>query len=256
LKRIKKQAECALPVFLFAYPSQFSPSLPQYSKKAGKRTKPAASRKTCRFLFCRLLLIIKVRRNDMMELIKISDTKLKITLTAEDMTRYAIASEALNYENTETRRAVWQILDEAKQRTGFDAATDRVLIQAYPCRRGGCELYVTKIPGGAPATPRPSTEGRVRIFLFSALAELLSLCRALAAMDFKGESEVYLSPGEGYYLVLRTEGKGEGHLPPPYHPAQEFGETVGTGAGKLAYIREHASCLCPQDAVLHLSALA
>ena len=41
-----------------------------------------------------------------MELIKISDTKLKIMLSAEDMARYAIASESLNYENTETRRAV------------------------------------------------------------------------------------------------------------------------------------------------------
>ena len=67
-----------------------------------------------------------------MELIRISDSKMKIMLSAEDMARYEITAERLNYENTETRRVVWQILDEAKQKTGFDAASDRVLIQVYP----------------------------------------------------------------------------------------------------------------------------
>ena len=191
-----------------------------------------------------------------MELIKISDTKLKIMLTPEDMAHYAIASEALNYENTETRRAVWQILDEAKHRTGFDAASDRVLIQAYPSRAGGCELYITKIPGSIAVPERKSdTQGRVRMYAVSSLSDLIALCHALSSADFSGESEVYAVPDEGYYLALREDGKKDAKTP-PYHPAQEFGDPVSAASGKLAYIKEHAACLCPQNAVLHFSSLA
>lgn len=66
-----------------------------------------------------------------MELILIGTDKLKVMLTEEDMKFYAIEFERLDYGNTETRRAIWSILDEAKRQIGFDAARDRIYIQAY-----------------------------------------------------------------------------------------------------------------------------
>ena len=80
-----------------------------------------------------------------MELIVISNSKLKIMLTSEDMREYSLDCNTLDYENTETRRAFWSILDEAKQRTGFDAASEKVFVQVYPSKKGGCEMYVTKL---------------------------------------------------------------------------------------------------------------
>ena len=73
-----------------------------------------------------------------MELIKISDTKLKITLTKDDMIRYELNCDTIDYDNTETRKAFWNILDHAKHVTGFDAASERVFIQLYPDKGGGC----------------------------------------------------------------------------------------------------------------------
>lgn len=84
-------------------------------------------------------------RTNAMELIMISDSKLKIMLTNEDMKAYAIDCSTLDYENTETRRAFWSILDEAKHRTGFDAASEKVFVQVYPSKEGGCEMYITKL---------------------------------------------------------------------------------------------------------------
>lgn len=75
----------------------------------------------------------------------ISDSKLKIMLTSDDMKEYSLDCSTLDYENTETRRAFWSILDEAKHRTGFDAASEKVFVQVYPSRAGGCEMYVTKL---------------------------------------------------------------------------------------------------------------
>ena len=80
-----------------------------------------------------------------MELILINSNKLKIMLTEADMIQYELDFNTINYDNIETRRAFWNILDEAKHRTGFDAASDRIFIQLYPSKEGGCEMYVTKV---------------------------------------------------------------------------------------------------------------
>jgi Negative regulator of genetic competence, sporulation and motility len=82
-----------------------------------------------------------------LDLILISESKLKVTLSAADMKSLSLSCEEIDYDNTETRRAFWNILDEAKHKTGFDAAANRVFIQVYPSKGGGCELYVTKLTG-------------------------------------------------------------------------------------------------------------
>ncbi len=196
-----------------------------------------------------------------MELIRIGDSKLKIMLTAQDMARYAITPEALDYENTETRRAVWQILDEAKQKTGFDAASDRVLIQVYPSRAGGCELYVTKVlpqvaaGNSASAVRSLGDGGRAGLYAFSGLPETLTVCSLLLRSGYSGESAAYAGDDGRYYLVIR-EKTGEGCAPFAFYClAEEYGEKVTGGSQKLAYIKEHGQCLCPSQAVERLAAL-
>ncbi len=80
-----------------------------------------------------------------MELIKISDSKLKIALTPTDMEKYSLDIQTMDYDKTETRSAFWQLLDEAKHKTGFDAASEKIFVQIYSSVGGGCEMYVTKL---------------------------------------------------------------------------------------------------------------
>ncbi len=195
-----------------------------------------------------------------MELIRISDSKLKIMLNAEDMVHYAINSDLLNYENTETRRAVWQILDEAKQQTGFDAASDRVLIQVYPSRTGGCEMYVTKVPLPLPhpteGKEMRTHEGRRELYFFRDLERLLHACRQLQIRTTLTESTAYALCGGGYYLLLRDEAADSLlGAAPAYNPAEEFGERLKCTAARIAYIKEHTTCLCETDAVARFAAL-
>ena len=96
-----------------------------------------------------------------MELIRIGEGKLKVMLTEEDMALYALDDTASDCSGTETRRAVFAILDAAKAQIGFDAARDRVCIQMFRGRAGGCELFVSCTEKGA----RPaacSTPSRAR----------------------------------------------------------------------------------------------
>lgn len=199
-----------------------------------------------------------------MELIRISDSKLKIILTESDMRRYALTDENLTYENADVRRAVGEMLAEAKEQSGFEPDSDRMLIEVYPSRGGGCELYVTKILPPAPEekekkAPPPTREerGRAVVYVLPTLSALLAVCAHLARVGYRDESAAYGGRGESCYLILREQKHplSYPHTSPLYHPAEEYGERYG-GADKLAYIKEHAPCILEKDAVARLAALA
>lgn len=146
-----------------------------------------------------------------MDLILISESKLKVTLSAADMKALSLSCEDLDYDNTSTRRAFWSILDEAKQRTGFDAAQSRVFIQVYPSKSGGCELYITKLSPelGGPvkltdrlcdSSDRMTVDHAGEIDMkkargaaaeFDSLAQLTTCCRRLDADGYRGASYAY-----------------------------------------------------------------
>jgi negative regulator of genetic competence, sporulation and motility len=80
-----------------------------------------------------------------MEWIRISQNKLKIMLTAEDARHYELNCEQADYTDILTRTAFREILTDVKREAEFDASEDKVYIQMYPSKEGGCELFVTKI---------------------------------------------------------------------------------------------------------------
>ena len=80
-----------------------------------------------------------------MEIIMISNSKLKIMLCEEDLRQFELKADQLDYSNTDTKRMFWDVLSKAKHKTGFDTDGQRVLVQLYPSKEGGCEMFVTKI---------------------------------------------------------------------------------------------------------------
>ena len=189
-----------------------------------------------------------------MELIRISDAKLKIVLTAEDMECYGIRSDTADYANTETRRAVWAILDEAKKQTGFDAGGHRVYIQMYPSRAGGCELYVTKREKAAYEEARgDARRTTIGMYRFSKMEDLLAVCTVLKKNGFVGDSAAYAEGDARCYLVL-NEVRGIGDALQKYAFIEEYGERL-SGAERLSYIEEYATPICQTDAVLLLASM-
>lgn len=190
-----------------------------------------------------------------MELLKIDNDKLKITLTKEDMEKYALDFDKFSYDNTETRRAFWTILDDAKHETGFDAAVDTVSVQVYGSGSGGCEMYVTRLSEREkettdiclPVLPRSMGQS---IYGFHRIEDLLSACRLLDSLCFSGSSSAFFDQS-GYYLQISDNGYGrlkKSDL------LSEFGMALEPGFS--GYISEHGIPLCRGHAVSLLSALA
>lgn len=179
-----------------------------------------------------------------MELIKISNEKLKITLSPEDMEEYGIDCDAADYGRTETRRAFWHLLDEVKHRTGFDSASDRVYIQLYPSRDGGCEMFVTKLADRAEkasSEPCPATR---YAYLFPDVASVTGACRALSAR--RGQLRASAYSAEDGSLLLLLDGE-----PPAF--LSEFGRAIDAHTAVLG-IPEHFTLLT-DNAIGELAAL-
>lgn len=196
-----------------------------------------------------------------MELIRIGDGKLKVMLSADDMKRYEIDGESLDYEDSGTRRAFREILEEAKSRTGFDSSGDRVFIQVYPSRSGGCEMYVTKLAscicaadsaqGPTPDTPKKKGLPQMKIFVFGDSQSLLVACRAAGRYASSGGSAYYCPESGRYYLSL-PDAKTDA---PAYDTLREYGRMV-TYPAAAEYLCEHCRCICESDALSRLGGLA
>lgn len=83
-----------------------------------------------------------------MELIVISENKLKIMLTEPDMHKYELFPEKGDPSNLHTREVLRRIFEDAHSSVGFDAAGERLFVQMYTSKNGGCEIFVTKLEGG------------------------------------------------------------------------------------------------------------
>ncbi len=93
-----------------------------------------------------------------MELIVISESKLKIMLTAPDMAHYDLESARMDCADAHTRAAFRHIFDDARDRIGFDTEGERLFIQFYASKEGGCEIFVTKLGDGASSFPAPDAD--------------------------------------------------------------------------------------------------
>ena len=194
-----------------------------------------------------------------MELILINSGKLKIMLTDDEMKKYDLDTDTIDYDTTSTRRAFWSILDDAKTQTGFDAASDRVFIQLYPSRDGGAEMYITRLTTPEQSTHTDAAVKITGVYKFASLSLMLEACSKIRPEIMPGASSAWSTNME-YYLITEeclsykefVDGKSRGGL----------GEMLGayskvmTSPIIVAHVKEHCECMVERDAVEVLSKLA
>ena len=189
-----------------------------------------------------------------MELTPIGKEKLEIMLTKKDMERFRLTAERLDYKNTETRRAVWTILDKAKKQTGFDAADGQIRIDALPGKEGGCVIFITKTEkemGTAKDKKRAGENAQTTVYSFYCLEHLLAATSFLRSRAYRGESAAYTEKNGIYYLLL-TEQEKNPHAVFESMFISEFGRRLSSEHA-LGYIKEHGTCICKKNAVKTLA---
>ncbi len=192
-----------------------------------------------------------------MELIMMSDTRLKVILTRVDMENYHLDFDGDDYDNARTRRAMMRLFDEVKRRVGFDIADDRILVQIWPGADGGCELFVSKLESKASSgrkTPRiTACDFETLIYKFTTLKDLILVCQTLHMRGYKKPSEVLAGEAGDWYLVL--DGV---EVTSPVSPLAFIGEYAEKQGASLPphILREHAKILANGNAIARFAALA
>ena len=80
-----------------------------------------------------------------MDIIAVNENKLKVILSADDLKEFSLTAEDLDYSRAETRLLLKCLLIRAKNEVGFKSDGYRLLVQLYPSKQGGGEIYITKI---------------------------------------------------------------------------------------------------------------
>ena len=202
-----------------------------------------------------------------MELIRISDRKVKIMLTPTDMSHFALNAENLEGNTEERHRAFRLLLDEVRRQTDFDADEHCLSVQYFPSREGGCEMFISNLQkdDGAPASlqapPKaalqPIRKGGFRrdcAYRFETLSDLLSACRRLISVGYDSESSAYRDEQSTYFLFLSILAASPFSLPPQLEFLVEYGSLENAAALRL-YICEHASLIAAPNAVHRLAEL-
>lgn len=193
-----------------------------------------------------------------MELLLVTSGRLKIVMSSRDMQDYAITCDGFGDENGNTKQILRSILAKAKDEVGFDAVGNRVMVQMYPSKDGGCEMYVTKSTAAPLPVPLHSSMRTVpNVFRFGEMQTMLCACRKLTDRSDILASAAYLRQDgrECYLLLYTTAVDAFGREPLLFSAANEYGRLWNTEYA-MAYLREHCDCICHADAVRTLGALA
>lgn len=214
-----------------------------------------------------------------MELIKISSSRLKIMLSSEDMDSFELNCSDADRNTPRAREAFKRILKKAKEMSGFDIGCEKLFIQLYPSRAGGCELFVSKLEtedrlAGADTTDAKnvysaelaadeleaggkrryiSASNTVCAFRFDSFSQLLDACRRLFChAEAIQASSVYRDENAKYHLLLEIDGDERDFAEQSGIFMSEYGESEKSER-LLMYISEHGRVICRESAVETLS---
>ena len=207
-----------------------------------------------------------------MELIKISDQRLKIMLTPLDLTEYELSEEQLDSGAAFSQSSFRRLLGDVKRKLDFVFEDHRLSVQYFPSRTGGGEMFLCSLPeesgvsteglsarqesiaAPTPQKPPPCSFVRDSAYRFEGISALLAACHRLRRVGYIGDSEAYRDDAGRYYLLIRTPSASPFTLPPELEFLSEYGQVENPTLLRL-YFREHGALICSPRAVERLAEL-
>lgn len=218
-----------------------------------------------------------------MELIRISDQKLKIMLTASDMIAYDFSPDTLTESNATPAtasagtitagRAFRRLLEDIRRKISFETEDRRLTVQYFPSRGGGCEMFVSSIPFDTEerkksTAPKPTATAagkagraiapafrREDAYRFEKLSHLLCACQRLNRLLYITESTAYRDDNGRFYLLFTTVTTSPFALPDELAFLAEYGNAEEPKRLRV-WMREHGTPICTHRAVAVLAPLA
>ena len=192
-----------------------------------------------------------------MDFFIVSKSKIKVTLTKSEAQERGVTSGEFAEGDKDKRKGLRKILDEAKQKSGFDVGNEKVLVQIYPGKDGGMELFITKLGpllhesegDAAKNAPAPRHAQGWNYYIFPDFSALLGAARVTRGGEI--ESTLYRFDGCEYCLsIYKEELKKDAFFA---QAILEFSKKLNTGP--LFSPTEHSKAVIEGNALKVLSRL-
>jgi len=182
----------------------------------------------------------------------ISQDKLKVDLSLNDLDKYDLDYLSISTESPGTKRMLKDIQFEAGEVSGFSTKNCKLLIEVLPGKADGCVLYLTKMPA------RESRKRRLRVpgnYNTAASTYILTCGCVEDVIDaincFTGYPDIPLKKSSLYnlsekYLLTFTPvrfGLDSGRLSSLLASLSEYGRTEKSTPVKEAVLAEHGSTI-------------
>lgn len=199
-----------------------------------------------------------------MELIRISECKMKIMLSPSDMKKYELAEDLLSFDSLHHGRPFRNLLEQVRKETGFCTDMGTLTVEYYPSVEGGGEMFLSKsqepglpVPINTPLPSKAKNKSGFRkecAYRFADLQTVLQVCNRLDKMNFSGSSALYCDSRNCYHLILSVLSESPIHLPKELDFLTEYAKNESVNVLRL-YLCEHGTVICAECAVEILSKL-
>ncbi|MBR2650987.1 MAG: adaptor protein MecA [Clostridia bacterium] len=196
-----------------------------------------------------------------MDVLKISDSKIKIMLTASEASRFGFDDGKADSNDEDARARIFSVLDEVERQSGFSHTGHKLLIQLYRSKDGSAEIFVTRLGAIGGKNERAITaaqevtvlESKRMLYKFDGLSDLIPAAKSIVGKKCIQESELYYSERDGYYLEIVGRG---GSRPGGISELAVLYEYSTRISGELIpYIKEHCARLTDGNALAKLARL-
>lgn len=210
-------------------------------------------------LLCR---IISGKRVMNVKIEKLDANKLKVTLTANDMTQLDLNFARAADDAESVKQAFVRLMKIAQKETGFDVADARLMIEAVPDKDDGFILFVTRVDEAAEEfgltvrtvrkkpvlkpkrSPQPG--GLACMFEFNEFEHLIEFAQHVAGR-FTDYSNLYEYNGTYYLSVIKNP------LTSTFASicvvASEYGTRLFRNTINEAFLAEHGKLIMKNNAV-------
>ena len=170
----------------------------------------------------------------------LNENGIEVKLSRDEMQALDITYENLDYANTETRRVLWTVLDEAGSTLGCNIdLSGRMLIEARPDGNGGCILDFTLYPHAKMKLKRQKLTKADTALLFET-DDADALLAAVCAVNAEISADLYLH--NGVFCLLMFPLEEQRFLLTAVF--SEFGTLTHVGEYEAAAVGEYRQCVC------------
>ena len=178
----------------------------------------------------------------------IGPDKLKVDLTAQDLTQLGLGYEELDHKDERTRIVLIDLIAKGRAAAGFSPRSAKLYIEIYPREEGGCVIYYTRLTtgqldSGGSFLPGPTPV----VFAFEDLGILLRASqRACALYRHRILKSCLYARERCYRLIIYPLDFGGGTV---VSFLREYARLIGEGSVLAAHIEEHWQLLIADNAL-------